>query len=100
MSKNSMTKKEEAKMLKDLGLPVDFLKRQGDLDSRIEQGKNKHRTFVQEIKNEEIKAKLAKNPFSVDRPEIFFYRGQENSEYTNLNSLLMNRKWEDDENDM
>jgi hypothetical protein len=93
---SSNIRKEQRKILKQMGIkkPNKTIK---DLSRSIEEGKEKHRRHVQDMKNREIMEKVYLNPEAVESPNVFFYRGQEGPEYSNFQDLLMNRKWEETE---
>jgi hypothetical protein len=93
---NTSNRKEQRKLIKQLGLN----KSNGginDFSLNIEIGKEKHRRHVQEMKNREIMEKVYTNPSSVESQDLFFYRGQDGPEYSNLQDLLVNRKWDETE---
>lgn len=93
---DQMSRKEQKRILKQLGLKLpDRKKTSEELSQRIEEGKNKHRMFVQEVKNKEIMDSLSKNSGSVERNDIFIYRGQESPDYSNFNSLLLKANWDE-----
>lgn len=98
MSNNGeLSKSQYKKLLKQFGLdnPNKKSKTSEELSYRIEEGKNKHRRFVQEIKNNEIRNRISKDPESVDKNNIFFYRGQGTPEYDSFKSLLTNTNWDE-----
>jgi hypothetical protein len=93
---DQMSRKEQKRILKQLGLKFpDRKKTSEELSQRIEEGKNKHRMFVQEVKNKEIMDSLSKNSGSIERNDIFIYRGQESPDYSNFNSLLLKANWDE-----
>jgi hypothetical protein len=92
-----MADKQTRKYLKSIGIDPLEIKRSKTLDERILEGKEKHRKFLQEQKNLEIRKNSDKNPLSVDRPNIFLYRNMsQDSDYSNFSDLLKNKNWEDE----
>ena len=60
---------------------------------KIEEGKNKHRSFMQQIKNEEIREKYEKGEYT---PNFFSYRGDESHNYDQLKSLFIKKNWNEE----
>lgn len=92
-----MADKLTRKYLKSIGIDELEIKKSKSLDERILEGKEKHRKFLQEQKNLEIKRNSQKNPLSVERPNIFMYRNMaQDSDYSNFSDMLKNKNWEDE----
>jgi|OM-RGC.v1.031446023 hypothetical protein len=92
-------RRERRKLLRQFGLlkPNKSNKALSGLNN-IESGKELHRQNLQDMKNQEILRNKKQNPESVEAPEAFIYRG-ESVDYGNFQSMLINRDWENLEND-
>ena len=88
-------RKERRQLLKKFGLLK--LDKQKDPLKRIEDGKEKHRLNLQEMKNSEIKKRKERGTETQEN-EFFMYRNLDNS-YANLQSFLIRKDWNDTEND-
>jgi hypothetical protein len=88
-------RREKRKLLKQFGL-LKFEKKRS-LSERIQEGKEKHRLNLQEMKNSEIKKNQEKCT-EKEENETFIYRGID-SDYSNLHSFLMRKDWNQLEND-
>jgi hypothetical protein len=86
-------RKERRQLLKKLGL-LNLDKKKDPL-KRIEDGKEKHRLNLQEMKNSEIKKNREKG-IEPQENEFFMYRNLDNS-YDNLQSFLLKKDWNDTE---
>ena len=64
-----------------------------DKKNSIEEGRERHRKNLQEMKNKEIQ-NSGKDPEVND--SVFVYRGMPTEEYSNLLSLLTEKKWEEE----
>lgn len=86
-----ISKKQQRLILEKMG--IDFKDSpKKDIGTRIEEGKEKHRKYLQDLKNEEIK----KDPNREEnKPKVFFYRGQESPGYSSLRDLFLNKNWEE-----
>jgi hypothetical protein len=80
---------ETGKPLKDKTQPKKGI---SNID-KIEEGKNKHRSFMQQIKNEEIREKYERGEYS---PNLFSYKGIEPPSYDQLKSLLIKKNWDEE----
>ena len=89
---NKISKRQQRIILKKMGIDIKSLPKK-DVSTRIEEGREKHRRYLQEMKNQEIQNSPDKEQ---NKPEVFFYRGQESPEYTNLQSLFLSGNWEDE----
>ncbi len=89
---NKLSRRQQRLILKKMGINVKDLPKK-DVSTRIEEGREKHRRYLQDLKNEEIRKSPNKDQ---DKPEVFFYRGQESPEYTNLQSLFLSGNWEEE----
>jgi hypothetical protein len=88
-------RREKRKLLKKFGLLN--LEKKRNLSDRIQEGKEKHRLNLQEMKNSEIKKSQEKGS-EIDENQIFLYRNL-NTNYDNLQSFLINKDWTQLEND-
>jgi 5-bromo-4-chloroindolyl phosphate hydrolysis protein len=91
-------RRERRKLLKQFGLLKSDLKK-GAL-SNIEEGKEIHRRYLQEMKNSQMKSQAEKNSDSLEIPknEFFMYR-ETPHEYGSFQSMLLNRNWDEIEKD-
>lgn len=85
-------RRERRQILRKMGL----LKETKIVDS-IERGNNKHRQHLQRVKNDMLQREREKTG-NVEDSDFFFYRNQE-TEYSSLKSLLLNRDWKNLESD-
>lgn len=83
-----ISKKQKNRILKTLGIDP----KKDDIGKRIEDGKNKHRRFVQDIKNEEIRKNLSSLNLE-NNNQGFFDMNKETPEYLNFQGLLTRRNW-------
>ncbi len=60
-----------------------------DNKSKIEEGKNKHRLHLQNVKNSQIQKENIKE----SGDDFFMYR-QQDSEYSSFQSMLMRKDWD------
>jgi hypothetical protein len=88
-------RREKRKLLKKFGLLK--LEKKRDLSQKIQEGKEKHRLNLQEMKNSEIKKNQEKGS-QTEQNDIFLYRNLENN-YDNLQSFLIKKDWNQLEND-
>jgi hypothetical protein len=88
-------RREKRKLLKKFGLLK--LEKKRDLSQKIQEGKEKHRLNLQEMKNSEIKKNQEKG-LQTEQNDIFLYRNLENN-YDNLQSFLIQKDWNQLEND-
>lgn len=88
-------RREKRKLLKKFGLLK--LEKKRDLSQKIQEGKEKHRLNLQEMKNSEIKKNQEKGS-QTEQNDIFLYRNSENN-YDNLQSFLIQKDWNQLEND-
>jgi len=88
-------RREKRKLLKKFGLLK--LEKKRDLSQKIQEGKEKHRLNLQEMKNSEIKKNQEKGS-RTEQNDIFLYRNLENN-YDNLQSFLIQKDWNQLEND-
>lgn len=88
-------RREKRKLLKKFGLLK--LEKKRDLSQKIQEGKEKHRLNLQEMKNSEIKKNQEKGS-QTEQNDIFLYRNLENN-YDNLQSFLIQKDWSQLEND-
>jgi hypothetical protein len=88
-------RREKRKLLKKFGLLK--LEKKRDLSQKIQEGKEKHRLNLQEMKNSEIKKNQEKGS-QTEQNDIFLYRNLENN-YDNLQSFLIQKDWNQLEND-
>jgi hypothetical protein len=88
-------RREKRKLLKKFGLLK--LEKKRDLSQKIKEGKEKHRLNLQELKNSEIKKNQEKG-LQTEQNDIFLYRNLENN-YDNLQSFLIQKDWNQLEND-
>lgn len=93
---SSISRRERRKFLRQMGLKnISQLKTSEGVNYNIDEGKKRHRAFLQEIKNKEIQEKSE----SIVKEEPFIYKGIQTPEYSNFHSMLINRDWnESDEN--
>jgi hypothetical protein len=88
-------RRERRKLLKQFGL----LKSQSGKNaifSNIEDGKEIHRKHMQESVNKQIKKEIELGKKT--ETDFFVYRNQDN-EYGNLQSMLLNKDWDQIEKD-
>jgi hypothetical protein len=86
---NRISKKQKNRILKSLGIETPS---KTDINKRIEEGKNKHRKFVQDIKNEEIRKNRSSGTL-VNNKEDLLLMNKESPEYSNFQDLLSRRNW-------
>lgn len=91
-----MADKQTNKWLRSVGVDPFAHKKNKTLDQRIDEGKEKHRKFLQEQKNLEIKRNKEKSISSQEAPCLFVYRNLGESEYSNFTDLLKNKSWDND----
>jgi hypothetical protein len=86
------SKKEQRKILKQLGVDFSKKKNLGDVSLSIEEGKNKHRMFVQEMKNREIMKNISSgiNTTQQDSPANYLSEPQS---YSQFNSFIISPNW-------
>jgi hypothetical protein len=88
-------RKERRKLLKNYGLLK--LEKKRSVSDKINEGKEKHRLNLQEMKNSEIKRKIEKGQEN-EESDFFMYRNLESS-YDNLQSFFLNKDWNKLENE-
>lgn len=88
-------RREKRNLLKKFGLLN--LEKKRNLSDRIQDGKEKHRLNLQEMKNAELKNKKEKTGEN-EQNDPFLYRNFETS-YDNLQSFLLKKDWDQLEND-
>jgi hypothetical protein len=88
MGSNKITKK----LLKKVGLSHMEKELIVPIDQRIEDGKEKNRQHLQQVKNSIISQEIQKGIRSKENIEYFNFRG-ESQEYSSLKSLLSERDW-------
>ena len=86
-------RRERRKLLKKFGLLN--LDKSRDPLKKLEEGKEKHRVNLQEMKNSEIKKQKAKG-IETQENEFFMYRNLDNN-YNNLQSFLLGKNWDESE---
>jgi len=88
-------RRERRKLLKKFGL-LEIDKKRSSID-RLEEGKERHRLNLQEMKNSEVK-KSVPDGDNAKENDFFIYRNLENN-YDNLQSFFLNKDWDEHEND-
>lgn len=86
-------RRERRKLLKKFGLLN--LDKSRDPLKKLEEGKEKHRVNLQEMKNSEIKKQKEKG-IETQENEFFMYRNLDN-DYNNLQSFLLGKNWDESE---
>lgn len=86
-------RRERRKLLKKFGLLN--LDKSRDPLKKLEEGKEKHRVNLQEMKNSEIKKQKEKG-IETQENEFFMYRNLDNN-YNNLQSFLLGKNWDESE---
>ena len=82
-------RRQRRQILRSMGLLNISKKDPFDNKAKIEEGKNKHRLHLQNVKNNQIQ-KENKN----DSENDFFMYRQQDSEYSSFQSMLMKRDWD------
>lgn len=90
-------RRERRQILRKMGLLKETKSNKDLLGDSIERGNNKHRQHLQRVKNDMLMKERERSGLQ-DENNVFFYRNQE-SEYSSLKSLLLNRNWDDLESD-
>lgn len=83
------------KLLKKMGLShleKDLLK-SSSLSERIEDGKNRHRSHLQQVKNDVLRQEIEKGLRPKEEHEFFNFR-QNPPEYSSFRSLLSSKDWD------
>lgn len=86
-------RRERRKLLKKFGLLN--LDKSRDPLKKLEEGKEKHRVNLQEMKNSEIKKQKEKG-IETQENEFFMYRNLDNN-YNNFQSFLLGKNWDESE---
>lgn len=89
------SRKEQKKILKQLGVDFSKKKNSNDISLSIEEGKNKHRMFVQEMKNREIMKNISSGINTVQQDSPVDYVAEPQS-YSQFNSFLIKPNWEEE----
>ena len=89
-------RRERRRLLKQFGLLKSQTGKNAVFTNSLEEGKEIHRKHIQESVNQQMKKEIksGKEP----ETDFFFYRNQEN-EYGNLQSMLLNKDWDQLEKD-
>lgn len=84
------------KLLKKLGLSQyeKEIMKTSSLESRISDGRDKHRSYLQDVKNDVIKQEIQKGIRQPENPEIFNFR-REVPDYSSFKSLITKRNWDE-----
>lgn len=87
------------KMLKKLGLShLEKELTKIPLSDRIEDGKNRRRQHLQEVKNSTIKQEIEKGLRQPEKPEFFHFK-PDSPDYSAFRSLILKKDWDTLEND-
>jgi len=89
-----ISKKEQRRILKQLGINIPQKKTIDDISNNIEEGKNKHRMFVQEMKNREIMKNVNRDGVKLEL-DSFKNWNQESPEYTSFKSFMIKSNWDE-----
>lgn len=82
-------RKERRRILRSMGLLNVSKNDPFNNKAKLDEGKNKHRLYLQRVKNEQIQKENKKDPEN----DFFIYR-QQDSEYSLFQSMLMKKDWD------
>jgi hypothetical protein len=85
-------RKERRLMLKQLGILNLNKKKPSDVGANIEKGKNLHRQYLQNVKNEDNRKNSVENTDNAS-----FFSENIDDKYSSFQSLLMKKNWDEPE---